>query len=156
MNAAQIADRLTIPGSPDDDILIGIISLIYERLQRDRRVFNPVDNLEREGLNRIPETAWGEFTSQLTILYDAAQAAESSEDEAAAALAWESAFSFLMPLPEADELEVVEDSSGRCNAVGCGAYSATHSVWVENLGGCIPGFGCTQPESVPEDPPGTW
>ena len=43
-----------------------------------------------------------------------------------------------------------------CNAAGCGAYSATHSVWVENLGGCIPGFGCTQPESVPEDPPGTW
>ncbi|NHA16189.1 RHS repeat domain-containing protein [Thioalkalivibrio sp. XN279] len=43
-----------------------------------------------------------------------------------------------------------------CNSAGCGAYSATHSVWVENLGGCIPGFGCTQPESVPEDPPGTW
>ncbi len=30
-----------------------------------------------------------------------------------------------------------------CNAAGCGGYSATYSVWVENLGGCIPGFGCT-------------
>lgn len=97
----------------DDDILIGIISVIYERLQRDRRVFNPVDNLEHEDLNRIHEDAWGEFISRLTILYGAAQAAESSEDEAAAALAWESAFSFLMPLPEADEMEVVENSSGR-------------------------------------------
>ena len=42
------------------------------------------------------------------MLRDAAQMASEAEDEAAAALAWAGAFSFLMPLPEADELEVVE------------------------------------------------
>jgi YD repeat-containing protein len=42
-----------------------------------------------------------------------------------------------------------------CNAAGCGAYSAIHTVWVDNIGGCNPPF-CEDPDSVPGDPPGSW
>jgi predicted phage tail protein len=42
-----------------------------------------------------------------------------------------------------------------CNAAGCGAYSAIHTVWVDNIGGCNPPF-CEDPDSVPGDPPVSW
>jgi hypothetical protein len=98
-------------GIADDEALIRVVAKINERLLADRRVLNPVD--ASEDLNRIPEQAWDAFLTRLTVLHDAAQAAEEAEDEAFAALAWSEAFSFLMPLPETDELEVVEESSGR-------------------------------------------
>lgn len=47
------------------------------------------------------------------MLNDAAIAAGDADDEASAALAWEGAFSFLMPLPEPDEVEVIEASTER-------------------------------------------
>jgi hypothetical protein len=98
-------------GIDDDDALARVIQKIYERLLFDRKVLNPVD--ESEDLNRISEEAWDPFLTRLTVLNDAAQAATEAEDEATAALAWSEAFSFLMPLPETDELEVFEESSGR-------------------------------------------
>jgi hypothetical protein len=42
-----------------------------------------------------------------------------------------------------------------CNAAGCGAYSAIHTVWVDNIGGCNPPF-CEDPDAVPGDPPVSW
>jgi len=98
-------------GIADDDALIAAIAKVHERLTGDRRVPNPID--KSEDLNRIPSDSWEAFVTRLTVLDDAAQAADAAEDEAAAALAWEGAFSFLMPLPETDELEVVDASSER-------------------------------------------
>lgn len=98
-------------GSADDDALIAIIEKLYERLTEDRSVPNPVD--PDEDLNRIPDASWDAFLTRLTVLNDAAQAADTAEDEASAALAWEGAFSFLMPLPETDEVEVVEPATDR-------------------------------------------
>ena len=95
----------------DDDALIAIIATLYERLSQDRRVRNPVD--AAEDLNRISPDAWGAFLTRMTVLNDAAQAAAEAQDEAAAAFAWEGVFSFLMPLPETDEVEVVESSTER-------------------------------------------
>jgi hypothetical protein len=96
-------------GVADDDALIAIVGKLYERLNRDRKVFNPVDR--SEDLNRISKDAWNTFLTRLAMLNDAALAADVAEDEASAALAWEGAFSFLMPFPETDEIEVVESFS---------------------------------------------
>lgn len=98
-------------GIADDDALIAIVAKLYERLNRDRKVYNPIDR--NEDLNRIPTNAWDAFLTRLAVLNDAAQTADAAEDEASAALAWEGAFSFLMPFPETDEVEVVESSSER-------------------------------------------
>jgi hypothetical protein len=98
-------------GIADDDALIAIIGKLYARLASDRRVANPIDR--NEDLNRIPEDAWEAFLTRLAVLNDAAQAADEAEDEASAALAWEGGFSFLMPFPETDEVEVVGPGSER-------------------------------------------
>ncbi|BBU30383.1 hypothetical protein BTHE68_41170 [Burkholderia sp. THE68] len=98
-------------GADDDDALIAVVGKVYERLAKDRRVPNPVDR--NEDLNRIRDESWTAFLMRLSVLNDAAQTADTAEDEAAAALAWEGAFSFLMPLPETDEVEVVEATTDR-------------------------------------------
>ncbi|MCV2436888.1 cyclic GMP-AMP synthase DncV-like nucleotidyltransferase [Paucibacter sp. DJ2R-2] len=98
-------------GIADDDALIAVVAIIYERLANDSRVFNPVD--KKEDLNRIPDDSREAFLTRLAVLNDAAQAADAAEDEASAAFAWEGAFLFLMPLPEADEVEIVEPATNR-------------------------------------------
>ncbi len=98
-------------GLDDEDALIAVIRHIYNRLCESPDVSNPVD--KTENLNRIPDEHWSKFIETLEILYGAAQKAEESEDEAGAALAWSEAFSFLMPLPEADGVEFVDAASGR-------------------------------------------
>lgn len=98
-------------GVADDDALISVVVILYERFVRDSRVANPVDS--KEDLNRISRDSWEAFLTRLAVLHDAAQAADVAEDEASAAFAWEGAFSFLMPLPEADEVEVVEPATDR-------------------------------------------
>ena len=98
-------------GIADDDALAAVVDKVYKRLSADRRVTNPIDR--REDLNRIPEDAWNSFLTRLAVLNDAAVAAGDADDEASAALAWEGAFSFLMPLPETDEVEVIEASTER-------------------------------------------
>lgn len=98
-------------GIADDDALIEIVQAIFKRLLRDRRVPNPVDG--HEDLNRIPEADWDAFLTRLTVLHDTALSAEEAEDEASAALVWAESFSFLMPLPETDAVEVIEPTSER-------------------------------------------
>jgi hypothetical protein len=95
----------------DDDALIAVVAIFYERLVRDSRVFNPIDT--KENLNRIPDDSWDAFLTRLAVLNDAAQAADAAEDEAAASFSWEGAFLFLMPLPEVDEVEVIEPATNR-------------------------------------------
>jgi hypothetical protein len=94
----------------DEDTLIAIVQNIYARLGKSSEVRNPVDGTEN--LNRIQERHWPKFMENLDALQDAAERADNSEEESGAALAWSEAFSFLMPLPETDEVEVV-DASGR-------------------------------------------
>ncbi|MFL6968438.1 cyclic GMP-AMP synthase DncV-like nucleotidyltransferase [Pseudomonas alvandae] len=98
-----------IPSIGDDDVLVAVVDRIYKRLAQDRSIPNPVD--KTEDLNRIPMDAWDAFLQRLRGLNDSAQAANAAEDESSAVLAWEQAFSFLMPLPETDELEVVESAT---------------------------------------------
>lgn len=98
-------------GLDDDDALVMVIKTLHDRLFDDREVINPVDDVE--DLNRMSLEAWEEFLPRLATLRDIAERADGAEDEAAAALIWSEAFSFLMPLPEAGEVEIVEESSGR-------------------------------------------
>lgn len=98
-------------GMDDEDALILVIKDIHERLFGDRVVPNPID--DSEDLNRIPDDHWDVFLTNLQALRNAAENAEAEQDEAAAALAWSEVFSFLMPLPPTQEVEVVDDVSGR-------------------------------------------
>ncbi len=98
-------------GLVDDDALVAVISRMHDRLFDERRVENPVDG--GEDLNRMSQEAWDGFLPRLTALQDIAERAHDAADEASAALIWSEAFSFLMPLPETDQVEMVDESSGR-------------------------------------------
>lgn len=98
-------------GITDDDALIALIKKLQVRFTRAREVWNPCDR--NEDLNRISEDSWQGFLSHLATLLDIAERAEDAADEVSAALTWSEAFSFLMPLPEADQVEIFDESSGR-------------------------------------------
>lgn len=95
----------------DDDALIAIVKKMHARLFDERKVANPVD--KKEDLNRMSPEAWDGFLPRLSALQDVAERADDADDEASAALIWSEAFSFLMPLPETDEVEIVDERSGR-------------------------------------------
>lgn len=99
-------------GVEDDDALISIIKTIHDRLNKDRRVQNPATEAV-EDLNRMSVEAWAAFLPRLDALLDIAQRANEAEAEPAAALIWSEAFSFLMPLPEVDEVDVVDERTSR-------------------------------------------
>lgn len=98
-------------GLADDDALVAVVKKLHARLFNERKVMNPVD--EDEDLNRISSEAWDGFLPRLAALQDIAERADDAEDEASAALIWSEAFSFLIPLPETDQVEIVDESSGR-------------------------------------------
>lgn len=98
-------------GLADDDALVAVVKKLHARLFNDSKVGNPVD--ENENLNRMSSEAWDGFLPRLAALQDIAERAEDAEDVASAALIWSEAFSFLMPLPETDQVEIVDESSGR-------------------------------------------
>ena len=95
----------------DDDALISIINEIHLQLFENSAVLNPVDS--DENLNRISNSDWEGFLPRLQALQDISDRAHEAVDEASAALAWSEAFSFLMPLPESVEMEVIDEISGR-------------------------------------------
>lgn len=98
-------------GMSDDDALVAAIRKIHDRLFDERKVNNPVN--ESEDLNRMSADGWNGFLPRLTSLQDIAERADEADDEPSAALIWSEAFSFLMPLPETDQVEIVDESSGR-------------------------------------------
>lgn len=89
----------------DEDALVIVIRKIHDRLLINSTVFNPAEKQE-EDLNRIEPEYWDGFLSRLQALRDCTDAASDAQDEAAAALAWSEAFSFLMPLPPVSEVEI--------------------------------------------------
>jgi predicted nucleotidyltransferase len=97
-------------GVSDDDALVAIIKRVYARLNDDDQAPSPVD--PDENLNRLEGEAWEGFLHRLQALVGIAERADEAPDEAAAALTWSEAFSFLMPLPETDQVEVVDERSG--------------------------------------------
>lgn len=98
-------------GMDDDDALVAVIKKMHDRLFDERKVANPID--DDEDLNRMSADGWNGFLPRLTSLQDIAERADEADDEPSAALIWSEAFSFLMPLPETDEVEMVDESSGR-------------------------------------------
>lgn len=98
-------------GIDDDDALTAIARKLHKRLYDDRMVQNPVDH--KEDLNRMTPDGWEGFLPRLTAFRGIAERASDAEDEASAALIWSEAFSFLMPLPETNQVEVVDQNSGR-------------------------------------------
>ena len=100
-------------GIEDDDALIAVIKTMHERLTRNRKVQNPATPRIAEDLNRMSDQAWNAFLPQLDSLLDIALRADVAADEATAALAWSEAFSFLMPLPDVHEVELVDEHASR-------------------------------------------
>lgn len=101
----------TLLGINDDDALIAVIKELHGRLFDKKEVPNPVDR--NEDLNRISDASWADFLHRLQALLDVAERAEAAEDEAYSALVWSEAFSYLMPLPETDQVEILDEMSGR-------------------------------------------
>lgn len=92
----------------DDDATIEVVRRIRRRLAQDKHVQNPASSAD-ENLNRMSTEAWEGFFPRLETLLDVCERASEATDETRAALTWSEAFSFLMPLPEADAIEVVDD-----------------------------------------------
>lgn len=98
--------------SMDDEVaLIAVIRRIQTRILSNSVVSNPI--AKTENLNRICEPFWNGFLARLQSLRDAADRAAVAENEAAGALAWSEVFSFLMPLPEVSEIQVIDGESER-------------------------------------------
>lgn len=96
---------------PDDECLAVLVREVQRRVSANSEVLNPID--QTEDLNRIEKDAWHRFLASVSHFADDAERALGAEDEAGAALIWGEIFSYLMPLPEAEEIEIVEDGSGR-------------------------------------------
>lgn len=109
--AYQALSPQRLLGMADDDALVAVIKKIHDRLYDERKVANPVD--DDEDFNRMSADAWNGFLPRLTGLQDIAERADEAGDEPSAALIWSESFSFLMPLPETDEVEMVDENSGR-------------------------------------------
>lgn len=99
-------------GVTDDDALISTIRTMHGRLNGSRRVQNSATKAD-EDLNRMSDEAWSAFLPRLDALMDITERAAEAADEGAAALIWTEAFSFLMPLPEVDEVELVDEQTSR-------------------------------------------
>jgi hypothetical protein len=127
-------------GLDDDDALVAIIKTIHTRLLDDRVVPNPID--PNENLNRISEAGWEGFLPRLQALRDVAELAEDAPDEVAAALAWSEAFSFLMPLPETDQVEIIDEASGH-------AVMVLPDIEIQVFGGDPKGLIATYRNEVP-------
>lgn len=95
----------------DDDALVKVIEGLHERVLKDRVVLNPKDRAE--DLNRMSADGWQVFIARLDTLLDTARKAKEAVDENSAAVAWSEAFSFLMPLSDVHEVEVIDEVSGR-------------------------------------------
>ncbi|MEB0055189.1 CBASS cGAMP synthase [Variovorax sp. LG9.2] len=144
----------------DDDALISVIKAVHDRLFADRAVNNPVD--ESESINRMSAEDWDGFLPRLGNLRDIAERADDSVDEAAAALIWSEAFSFLMPLPEAGEVEIVDEASGRAvmqlPEIDIEVYSRNPKAFISRHRNEVPGvakncdlaFRIVNPHVVPE------
>jgi hypothetical protein len=146
--------------SDDEDLLIKVIEKVHDRLSKDSEVVNPVDG--KENLNRIGPEDWDAFLLRLSALHECAQRAKEAHDEATAALIWSEAFSFLMPLPEAEEVEVVEEGSGRAlmqlPAIQIDVYSRNPRRLISTFHNHVPSvakdcdleFRITNPQVVPD------
>lgn len=98
-------------GMDDEDAFIMVIKDMHKQLFNNKEVKNPID-LD-ESLNRIPDEHWEAFLTSLQTLRNTAEKAEEAADEVSAAITWSEVFSFLMPLPETNEVEIVEENSGK-------------------------------------------
>jgi hypothetical protein len=107
---AFLALHLDEKEQDDDDALYLLSQEILRRSSASSIVPNPVD--KQENLNRIPGDSIEAFLLKLEVLVDAGRRASEAEDEGIAGLAWADAFSFLMPLPEAQEMEMVDGATG--------------------------------------------
>jgi Adenylyl/Guanylyl and SMODS C-terminal sensor domain len=108
--ALQAVRSYSLEPLADDDAHIAIIATITLRLQSNKHVSNPVD--PAEDLSGFSSDGWNVFIENCESLKDISERARDSEDEAAVALVWAEAFTFLMPLPDAGIVEILEKASG--------------------------------------------
>ncbi len=147
-------------GMADDDALVALIAKLHDRFIYDREVANPV--ADHEDLNRMSADGWNGFLPRLIALFDVSQRADDAADEASAALIWSEAFSFLMPLPETDQVEIIDEGSGRAimqlPEIDIEVYSRSPKTFVARYRNQVPSvakdcdivFTIVNPHIVPE------
>jgi Adenylyl/Guanylyl and SMODS C-terminal sensor domain len=97
--------------SDDEDAFCAVVEAIYLRLKDNSVVLNPVN--KEENLNRLDREALNAFLNSLASLVNICSRALQAEDEGAAALVWDEAFSYLFPLPQEDTSVEFDAGNGR-------------------------------------------
>jgi len=96
--------------SLDDEDAFGVSAIeVFKRLEANRSVPNPVN--EEEELNRIADDDWDVFLGEYAKLADAAGRAADAVDQPSAALIWADVFSYVFPLPDTEEVEIIDETS---------------------------------------------
>jgi hypothetical protein len=122
--AAEAMDNVDVNVTDDDDLLEAIATLIAERLDRDARVPNPVD--EEENINRLTATDTARLSDKLKDLARIGRRAKAAPSLAVAAEIWSEAFDQFFPLPEDNEDGVRAVAESRAVSV----FSYTPDVMV--------------------------
>lgn len=125
----------------DDDMLVSAIKQVHRVVAASNAVANPTD--ADEPLNRMSDVDWGGFAQRLNEFLTIAQRAEEADDEISAALIWSEAFSFLMPLPETDQIEVSDNESQQALMpipdIDIAVYSRNPKRFVDRYRNEVPG-----------------
>lgn len=100
----------------DDELLSRLVSQIDNDLSRSNsdKVTNPID--EDENLNRMGD-GFAIFKMRLKELAAVCERAIDAEDRPTSAEIWSEVFEHFFPLPDADELQKVDEATGRALAV---------------------------------------
>ena len=97
----------------DDDALASLLENIVDRLERDRRVPNPVTNDYEDLAERLSDDAFDTFLEKLEEFRDTANAALACADVVSAADKWSDAFEHFFPMPDEKELKEASVGVGR-------------------------------------------
>jgi hypothetical protein len=98
----------------DEDAFHNVVIAMDDRLTSSTKVPNPVNT--QEDLNRMTDEALGTFIDAVAKLREIGDRAVAADDEGAAAVIWDEAFSHLFPLPEQDASIEFAGSTGRAVA----------------------------------------
>ena len=111
--AAEAIDELSSNDlASDDDAMAGLLGKIVERLERDRRVTNPVSNNYEDLAERLGDDAFDTFLEKLRELRETADAASRCADMVSAADKWSEAFEHFFPMPDDKALKEASAGSG--------------------------------------------
>ncbi len=109
---AEAYERLSQDESAcDDECIQHIAEQIYERLQQDTEVVNPVN--DDENINRLGYVGTNDFCTALEEFIDIANRANEAESTTECAEIWSEAFDHFFPIPDDDDANSEAQTLGK-------------------------------------------